>query len=146
MKLSNMEIFSMYGAIAKLLDNDDDCIEFKKMLIKGKAIISNKATEIQEVIEMQNKSLRKLAVAYCDKDPKTDKPILVDKQYQGLEYGNNKEYDNLFDKINDDRGKMLKEVYDYDFKKIKWDLVPKNINGILLAEIAPLMEEEENNA
>ena len=57
MKLMALEIFSMYQAISKLLDNDEDCIDFKKILIKNRSIISNKAKEIQDIIEMQNNIL-----------------------------------------------------------------------------------------
>jgi len=146
MGLTGTETFDMYLAINKLLDNEDENLEFKMALLKNRSVIKNVATNIQDGIEVQNKEQLRMAVKYCDKG-EDKKPIIVTTEngsgYTGLDYGKHTEYDNLLDRIEGERKTLMEGENDFDFKPIKVKLIPKNINGLLLRDIEPLLEKED---
>jgi len=144
MKLTKLDIFNMHVAITKLLDNDDDNLDFKMMLVKNRSVIKNITTDMQDELDTQNKMLQKLAVKFCDKD-ENDKPITVTIEktttYKGLEYGKHEAYDKLSDDIQEKRKVLMKEKCDVDLKLIDMNMIPKNTNGLLLKDIEPLIKE-----
>jgi len=144
-KISNGDLLSLYSGISMLLDNDNNKYEFNYALIKNKHRIKKHFEEADEMIKMLEKERINLVSKYCDKDS-DGKAIIKNNIYQGLQTGQNPDFDKLNEELIDKRKSFMKAEVEFEPYKIRKEHLPKTMNGSAQDAIFILLEEEEKNA
>lgn len=150
-KLTNQQIVDYLTQIDNLLKRENE-YKFNYALIKIKRKMQSNLKRIDKKLTDINTIRMNLCVEYCEKDEK-GKPVIVNDKYKGLEKGVNKEFDDKFTKLQEDRIKFLEtEIIIKDCYGIQESLIPDRILGSAQEALLPFIidsppkdEQEKGN-
>ncbi len=162
MKVKINELVSMNNAFHSMLNLDCDKVdpkhkkwfEFNLAITDNILSIKNKVEEIQEKLKVFDKEQNRLLLSYCSKDDdgnviiediKDSNNKVVGKKYVGLEFGQNREYDELSNKVKEEKNKYLNEEITIKEHKICKSYVPRKLPGKLLYFVNMIMDREQQD-
>lgn len=140
--LSKKETIETLQNIIKLLQNNNDQ-RFNYALIRNKKRLETEVKSIYKEIDVLEKKRSDTCIQYCKKDEK-DKPVIVSGNYQGLEPGMCKEFDEFMDIYKKEKELLFdSEITIKDCYGIKEEYLPKVLNGLQQESLEPFVLHAE---
>jgi hypothetical protein len=142
-KLKKEKVNMVLSQINLLLGKDNK-IKLNYALIRNKEKLESAAKKIKKDIDVFEKERIDCCEKYCEKDDK-GKAILKDKHYQGLEPGNNDEFDKEYKIIREKAENYLSEEITIEGYKILKSFLPEVMNGLQQEAILPFVHDDSGD-